>query len=277
MWFPPSGTLGELSIRAEARASALGDISAYLHRAISAWPIVPSLRTALDRGRVGVIAEVKRASPSKGVINGTLAAGQRAAFYESGGAAAISVLTEPERFGGSNADLVEVAAACRIPVLRKDFHVAEIQLVEARSLGASAALLIVRALSPVRLAAMISTAREIGLETVVEIRTEAELSAALDAGATIIGVNNRNLETLEVDPATVARILPLIPSDCIAIAESGYSDSGGIAVAAAAGADAVLIGSVLSVADDPAAAVRDLCGVPRLPQRTSPRRNRARE
>jgi indole-3-glycerol phosphate synthase len=197
-----------------------------------------------------------------GSINPDLVAGQQAALYAAGGAAALSVLTEPTRFAGSNAD-IEHARSAGLPILKKDFHVSERQLREARGLGASAALIIVRAIEPVRLADLSALAREIELEIVFEVRTERELAQALDAQAAIIGVNNRNLETLEIDPHTVSRIVPLIPAQCIAIAESGYSTAEDVAIAAEAGADAVLVGSAVSAAADPRHAVALLSSVPR--------------
>lgn len=262
-WTPPSGTLGELVQAAALRADALGVHASELERLAFRARTVPSFSAALKRREVAVIAEIKRASPSKGDIDMGIAAGRQARAFEAGGAAAVSVLTEPRRFGGSNADLGEAIDACNLPVLKKDFHVVEIQLVEAKAMGASAALVIVRALSPTRLTSMASAGRDLGLDILFEIRDERELDRALHAGATTIGVNNRNLETLEVDPTTVCRIVPLIPRDCIAIAESGYSTVEEIESAADAGADAVLIGSVLSASADPGAAVRGMSAVAR--------------
>ena len=224
-------------------------------------PPVRSLRKALEGDTVSVIAEVKRSSPSRGAIRLDMESGAQARAYAAGGAAAISVLTEPRRFGGSIADLASVRSATGLPMLRKDFHVAESQLTDARSAGASAALIIVRALEPGRLVDLAGHAAEIGLELVFEVRDERELALALNAGARIIGVNNRNLETLEMDETTVERILPMIPSSCTAIAESGYSSREKVEGAAAAGADAVLIGSSLSASAYPEAAVRSVAGV----------------
>ncbi len=188
----------------------------------------------------------------------------QARHYTAGGASAISVLTEPGSFGGSNADLDIVRSATSLPMLKKDFHVTEMQLSEAKNLGASAALLIVRALEPARIIAMSGYAKSIGLELVLEVRDENELEVALRAGAEIIGVNNRNLQTLQIDPTTVSRIVPLIPPHVIAIAESGYSSREQVETAAEAGADAVLVGSSISAASDPAMLVRQLSKVPRF-------------
>jgi len=262
-WEPPSGTLGELTRTALVRATDLASRAAGLERAAMGRRPAPSLEAALQRDFVAIIAEVKRSSPSRGRINAALRAGPQARAYEAGGAAAISVLTEPHRFSGHESDLVEVVASSGLPVLKKDFHVAEIQLVEAKALGASAALLIVRALSPRRLSDMARTARDIGLEILFEVRDEAELERALDAGATMIGVNNRNLETLEVDASTVPRMVPLVPRHVIAVAESGYATPDNVQTAATAGADAVLVGSALSSSADPGEAVRGLRAIPR--------------
>jgi indole-3-glycerol phosphate synthase len=252
--------VAEAQRRAELLLSREVELAAEARRARPAL----SFAGALGGDRLAVIAEVKRRSPSKGAINPSIDAASQAAAYEHGGAAAISVLTEPSHFGGSTADLGDVLAAVSVPVLKKDFHVEGVQLLEARALGASAALLIVRALSPDRLTALIELARAIGLETVVEIRDEAELERALGVGARIIGINNRDLETLRIDPTTAQRLLPLIPSDVVAIAESGMSTVEDVEAAARAGADAVLVGSFVSAAPDPAAAVRALCGIPHM-------------
>lgn len=262
-WTPPRGTLGELIGAAAIRATALAGRTSELANLAAEAPNRPSFAKALAGRSIAVIAEIKRASPSKGEINKGIAAAAQARAYEAGGASAVSVLTEPHRFGGCDADLTEAARACGLPILRKDFHVSEIQLIEAKAMGASAALIIVRALTPTRLAEMAAAARDIDLEILFEVRDEAELERALEVGAVTIGVNNRNLETLEVDATTVSRIVPLIPRDRIAIAESGYSTVAEVESAARAGADAVLVGSVLSISPDPAAVVRNMSAVAR--------------
>jgi indole-3-glycerol phosphate synthase len=222
-----------------------------------------SLESALRARSVGLIAEVKRRSPSKGSIAPGLDAAAQAQAYVAGGAAAISVLTEPSHFGGSTADLRDVRSAVQVPVLKKDFHVRPIQLVEARSLGASAALLIARALAPDRLHEMIDAARRLELEVLVEVRDEAELDRALEYGATIIGVNNRDLETLVIDATTAERLVPRIPSSLVAVAESGVATRADVERYAACGADAVLVGSSISAAADPVQATQALAGVAR--------------
>lgn len=259
---PPSGPLGELTAASHARAALLASRRATLRARAEATPAGPSFRQALQQGTVAVIAELKRRSPSKGVLDDTLSAAARGGQYEAGGAAALSILTEPTRFGGTLDDLQQVGAAVGIPRLRKDFIVDDTQLFEARAAGASAALLIARALPDDRLAALAATARAVGLEPLVEVRDEAELASALAAGAQVIGVNNRDLETLIIDPAVGARVVAQIPRDRVAVYESGVADRAGVEAAARAGADAVLVGSVLSTAADGAAAVRQLVGVP---------------
>jgi indole-3-glycerol phosphate synthase len=219
------------------------------------------MAAALRRPDVAVIAELKRASPSKGSINAGLQAGDQASAYATGGAAALSILTEPERFGGSLDDLVEARERVSIPLLRKDFIVDELQLVEARIAGAAAALLIVRGLDPERLRALHQAGTELGLTPLVEVRDEWELEQAVAVGAMIIGVNNRDLETLVIDPERAARLIPRIPAGIVAVAESGITSR--VQIEAVVGADAVLVGSSISAAADPVAAVRALTGVKR--------------
>ena len=226
-------------------------------------PAGPSIESAHRTGSVGLVAEVKRRSPSKGSIAPTLDAPTQARAYVGGGAAAISVLTEPAHFGGTTSDLLGVRSAVQVPVLKKDFHVRPIQLVEARALGASAALLIARALAPDRLREMIDVARGLELEVLVEVRDEAELDRALECGASMIGVNNRDLETLVIDATTAERLVPRIPANLIAVAESGVATRADVERYAACGADAVLVGSSISSAADPIQATRALAGVPR--------------
>lgn len=264
-WISPSGTLGELTAASWDRSRLLD-----AKRESGGLPpdqglIRPSFAGALRRTNVAVIAEMKRRSPSKGEINTSLGASEQALRYAAGGAAALSVLTEPTRFGGSNEDIGKARTA-GLAILKKDFHVGEAQLAEAVALGASAALLIVRAIDPSLLPLLAEAARQIDLEVLFEVRDERELDRALQVGAVLIGVNNRNLETLMIDPDTVSRIVPLIPTECIAVAESGYSTVADIQRAADAGADAVLVGSCLSASSDPESAVSMLAGVQRQPR-----------
>lgn len=206
---------------------------------------------------------MKRSSPSKGAINPGLDLSQQVAAYEKGGAAAISILTEPTRFGGSNDDLTRALRAVQLPLLKKDFHVEPVQILEAKALGASAALVIVRAVAPPVLEDLMRLAERIRLEVLLEVRNEPELELALSLGATLIGINNRNLETLEIDPETSTRLLPLVPRNVIAIAESGFKSVADVERVAAAGADAVLVGSELSASRKPEAAVQSLTGIRR--------------
>lgn len=268
-WSHPTGELGALTAAAHVRSAALAGRAGELERRAADAPPARPFAAALRGDRVAVIAEVKRRSPSKGAIAPALAAGEQARAYAAGGAAALSILTEPDRFGGRESDVGEALAATAIPIVKKDFHVAPLQLVEARALGASAALLIARALPPRELTSLVQLAAELGLETLVEIRDERELDIALAAGARVIGVNNRNLETLVIDLATSDRVLPLVPGDCLAVFESGVHGPADVARAAEAGADAVLVGSSVSGAADPASAVRALTTVARLGRRVA--------
>ena len=263
-WIPPGGTLGELVAAAHLRAAVLRERAAELGRAAIAARPVRSLRSELQSSTVGIIAEIKRASPSRGSINSELRAADQAQAYERGGAFAISVLTEPTRFGGSNDDIVAARSAADIPVLKKDFHVEPVQLLEARALGCSAALVIVRAIHPAVLAELVQAGKPIGLELLVEVQDERELDLALSLGAEIIGVNNRNLESLAVDLSAMDRLLPLIPRSCIAVAESGIETRADIERAGSHGADAVLIGSALSGSANAEAALRSLTAVKRV-------------
>ena len=266
-WNPPTGALGELVAKAEGRSRSLqaqGDRETIA----LARSGITKLSAALLKQSVAVIAEIKRSSPSKGSINPYIDSAAQARRYESGGAAAISVLTEPERFGGSDEDIDRVKTASGLPILKKDFHVTSRQLEHAARLDVSAALVIVRSVNRTRLRELAAAARDLDLEILFEVRNESELQSALEQNARIIGVNNRNLETLVIDPDTVSRIIPLIPADCIAVAESGYSSRESVERAAAAGADAILVGSSLSAAADPTIAVREITSVPRRARRS---------
>jgi indole-3-glycerol phosphate synthase len=208
--------------------------------------------------RVAVIAEVKRASPSKGALAAIADPAALAIDYEAGGAAVISVLTEPRRFGGSLDDLAAVRDVVQVPLLRKDFVISSYQLWEARAYGADMVLLIVAALEQNALVSLVERACSIGLVPLVEVHAQDELDRAIAAGAGIIGVNARNLKTLEVDRSTFARLAPRIPDGVIKVAESGVRGPHDLLAYAAAGADAVLVGESLVVGKDPRAAVADL-------------------
>ena len=257
------GPLGRLSVAAAARAVVLRAHQSELQARASNSPPAPGFAAVLRRPDVAVVAEVKRQSPSKGVINAAIDAGQHASLYARGGAAALSILTEPAEFGGAVSDLADARRATTVPLLKKDFHVDPIQVLEARAFGASALLLIARALAPDRLREMADAARDIGIEVLVEVRSEAELEDALAIDEAVVGVNSRDLETLIIHPDVTTRLIAMIPPDRIAIAESGISSRADVERVAAAGADAVLVGSSISAAADPAAAVAALTGVGR--------------
>jgi indole-3-glycerol phosphate synthase len=213
---------------------------------------------ALRQAGVAVIAEVKRSSPSKGALAAIADPAALAADYEAGGASVISVLTEQRRFGGTLDDLDAVRASVDVPLLRKDFVVSAYQLWEARAHGADLVLLIVAALDQQALVSLVERAESIGLTPLVEVHDEDEVQRAIDAGARIIGVNARNLRTLEVDRSTFARLAPLIPSGIVRIAESGVRGPHDLIEYARAGADAVLVGESLVTGKDPRSAVADL-------------------
>jgi len=263
-WTAPSGTLGRIVDEARLRARALEARTAELEKSAKSADPVPPFASALRGSTVAVIAEVKRKSPSKGWIRPDMDAAEQAKAYAAAGARAVSVLTEPEHFAGSVADLTAVRAVVSIPILKKDFHVEPIQLLEAKALGASAALLIVRALGPGGLPRLMQAAQELALEVLVEIRDEQELDLALASDARVIGINNRNLETLAIDAATSERLLSRVPSSVVAVAESGVSGRGDVERVGRAGADAVLVGSSVSAAADPQDAVRRLTSVRRV-------------
>ena len=207
---------------------------------------------------VAVIAEVKRASPSKGALAAIADPAALAADYEAGGARVISVLTETRRFGGSLDDLAAVRDAVGVPILRKDFIVSSYQLWEARAYGADLVLLIVAALEQNALVSLVERAQSIGLVPLVEVHTAGELERAMAAGARVLGINARNLATLEVDRRVFAQLVPHIPDGVIKIAESGVRGPHDLLAYAAAGADAVLVGESLVTGKDPRSAVADL-------------------
>jgi indole-3-glycerol phosphate synthase len=207
---------------------------------------------------VSVIAEVKRASPSKGALAAIADPASLAVDYEAGGAAIISVLTEQRKFGGSVADLAAVREAVAVPILRKDFVVSSYQLWEARAYGADLVLLIVAALEQNALVSLVERAASIDLVPLVEVHTEEELDRAIDAGATVLGINARNLATLEVDRTVFARLAPRVPRGVVKVAESGVRGPHDLLAYAAAGADAVLVGESLVTGKDPRSAVADL-------------------
>ena len=213
---------------------------------------------ALRQEGVAVIAEVKRTSPSKGALAAITDPAGLAQDYEAGGAAVISVLTEQRRFGGSLADLDAVRARVTVPLLRKDFMVSSYQLWEARAHGADLCLLIVAALEQEALISLRERTESLGMTAIVEVHDEIELSRALDAGASVIGVNARNLKTLEVDRSVFGRLSPTIPDHVVKIAESGVRGPHDLLAYAAVGADAVLVGEGVVTGGNPRQAVADL-------------------
>jgi indole-3-glycerol phosphate synthase len=229
-----------------------------LKDAASRAPAPRDVLAALGGDEVSVIAEVKRASPSKGALAAIADPAALAADYEEGGARVISVLTERRQFGGSLEDLAAVREMVQVPVLRKDFVVTSYQLWEARAYGADLVLLIVAALDQNALVSLVERSESIGLMPLVEVHTAEELDRALEAGARLIGVNARNLATLEVDRGVFAALAPQIPEGVIKIAESGVRGPHDLLAYAAAGADAVLVGESLVTGKDPRSAVADL-------------------
>jgi len=240
-----------------ARREAAVPMEDIKQQALAAPPARDAL-AALRAPGVGVIAEVKRRSPSKGSLALIDDPAALAGRYQAGGARMISVLTEERRFGGSLADLDAVRAAVQIPVLRKDFVVGSYQVHEARAHGADAVLLIVAALEQNVLIGLRERIESLGMTALVEVHTEDEASRALDAGARVIGVNARDLKTLDVDRSTFERIAPGLPSGVVKIAESGVRGPLDLIEYAAGGADAVLVGESLVTGADPRQAVADL-------------------
>lgn len=211
-------------------------------------------------GKVRLIAEMKKASPSAGVIREAFEPLYLARRVVQEGASAVSVLTEEEFFQGSLQDLARVAGGVPAPVMRKDFIIDTYQLLESRVAGAAACLLIVAMLTPVKLERLLRDARDLGLAALVEIHDRAELETALAAGAEIIGINNRNLKTLEVDTATTMELKEDVPTGRIVVSESGHRTRSDLQALEAGGVDAVLIGEAIMRADDVGVKVRELLG-----------------
>lgn len=232
-------------------------LDALKERATRAVPALDAA-AALRAPGISVISEVKRSSPSKGALAAIADPAALARDYEAGGASVISVLTERRRFGGSLDDLVAVRAAVDVPVLRKDFVVSSYQVWEARAHGADVVLLIVAALDQPELVGLLERVESLGMTALVEVHDEEETERATEAGASVIGVNNRNLRTLDVDRGTFARLSPRIPEGIVRVAESGVRGPHDVLEFARAGADAVLVGESLVTGGDPKAAVADL-------------------
>ncbi len=229
-----------------------------LEQRVASLPKPRGFTDVLDCPGTSIVAEIKRVSPAKGPLDEDLNAADLASAYDAGGAVALSIVTEPDHFKGSLEDL-RAAASVGLPLLRKDFILDELQVLESRAWGSDAVLLIVRALGE-ELGALIAAVEALGMEALVEVHDEAELERALSAGATLVGVNHRNLETFEVDPERTLKLGPLLPEGCVLIALSGVSDRAGVEALEAAGAHGLLIGESLVTAADPAAKLRELRG-----------------
>ena len=243
----------------EDLAARRGSMGA-LHERIDAQAPALDAHSFLSRDEMNVIAEVKRSSPSKGNLAPITDPAALAEKYQEAGAAAVSVLTEQRRFGGSLADLDAVRSRIEIPVLRKDFMVDEYQFLEARAHGADIVLLIVAALSKSQLKDFYDLATELGMASLIEVHTQSELESAMDISPRIVGVNSRNLKTLEVSASVFEELIPAIPSTVIRVAESGISTRADVAQAQKAGATAILVGESLVKSGDPISAMRELLG-----------------
>ena len=250
-----AGVRIDLARRREVASEA--DLRAALSDVDPARDPMPSFRSQGS----SVIAEVKRRSPSKGDLAEIADPAVLARQYAAGGAAAISVLTEERRFGGSLDDLRAVRAAVDVPLLRKDFVVDAYQVLEARAAGADLVLLIVAALDDDLLRGLHDQARELGMTVLVEVHDEPETARAVELGAELVGVNARNLKTLDVDPDTFGRLAPLVPDDRLLVAESGISSPVDVKRYVAEGAHAVLVGEALVKDGDPEGAVRAMTGI----------------
>jgi indole-3-glycerol phosphate synthase len=249
--------------RTEVAAAKLRKRDADLARICSALPPCRGLANALQRqpgAPVRILAEIKRASPSAGPIRPGAVPAQIAQQYWENGAAALSVLTDESYFDGHLDFLQQVRDAVPIPLLRKDFIIDDYQLLEARAAGADAVLLIVAALQPQELTHLHAMARDLGMDVLVEIHDPHELDVALSAGATLIGVNHRNLKTFTLDMSLTAQVAPLLPTDSILVAESGIKVQADVQLLGAVGAHAVLVGEGLMRAPSPGAALAALRG-----------------
>jgi indole-3-glycerol phosphate synthase len=251
-----------LEVHRDTAAADPRPLDALVHAA-SDQPPCRGFRRALEAASItalAVIAEIKRRSPSKGDLNPDLDPADLACTYESGGATCLSVLTDRQFFGGSPNDLAAARDATDLPVLRKDFTVRAHDVCDARLMGADGVLLIAAALAADELVALHRLANDLGLDALVEVHDEAELDRAIEAGATLIGVNQRDLVTFEVDQDRAARLAARLPAGVVKVAESGVRDETDAAELRAAGYDAVLVGESLVTAADPASTIRALTG-----------------
>lgn len=259
--------VGEARAEVQARRALMP--AAHLERLAAALPPPRDFRSALhgrgdapsDRARrLAVIAEMKARTPIMGRLSDDYSPGRLAALYTAAGAAALSVLCQLTSFGGRPEHLAEARAITDLPVMRKDFTVDEHQVLEARAYGADAILLIVAALEPDRLRALVDLTHQLGLEALVEVHSDAEVAVALEAGAAVLGVNHRDLATFEVDLGLSERLRPLVPTEVAFVAESGIRTRADAVRMREAGADAILVGEALMRAADPAALLRELAG-----------------
>ncbi len=250
--------LDQIVAHVRAGLPALRARAGSVMEAAAAAPPARDFEAALSRPGLSVIAEIKRASPSRGLLNAGLDPAAQARRYEAGGAAAISVLTEPKYFHGTAADLRAAKAAVRVPILRKDFTIDPLQIWEARAMGADAVLLIVAVLSPDDVHDLLGVAQAAGLTAVVEAHSIEEAETAVASGARVVGVNNRDLTSFEVSLETAEKVAPLLSDVPVAVAESGIFTADDAARMRAAGYDAVLVGESLVRSGDPASAIEML-------------------
>lgn len=251
-----------LAVHRAAAAADRRDVGALVAEAVACGPGRSFVGALTAQKGLAVIAEIKRRSPSRGDLDPGLDPAAVARDYEAGGAACVSVLSDGPFFGGSADDVTAAHSACSLPVLRKDFSVAEADVADARLMGADAVLLIVAALDDDELSGLLAVAATIGLDALVEVHDEAEVERALGAGAGLIGVNQRDLMTFAVDHDRALRVLGSIPSNAVAVAESGIGDGDDARRLADAGYRAVLVGESLMRADDRRATLRLLAGHP---------------
>jgi indole-3-glycerol phosphate synthase len=244
------------------RQRALDDTRSFIDLLQEAKSCVPTRGFASsirDTPHLAVIAEIKRKSPSKGDLNASLNPAELAVQYQLGGASCLSVLTDTNHFGGSVADLQNARGACSVPVIRKDFTVDARDICDARIMGADCVLLIAAILSAAEMSSYLELCREVDLDALVEVHDEAELELAMSAGATIVGVNQRDLVTFAVDQARAVRMAPLIPDNVVRVAESGVRGRDDAIALRAAGYDAILVGEHLVTSPNPEAALTELC------------------
>ena len=268
-----AGVMEDLRVRESA--APMEEVKELALRAPDVKDAVSALRGS--DGAVTIISEVKRSSPSKGELAAIPDPASLASTYERGGASVVSVLTEGRCFGGSLADLDAVRAAVDIPVLRKDFIVTPYQIHEARAHGADLVLLIVAALEQPALVSLLERVRSLGMEALVEAHSRLEVLRALEAGASVIGVNARDLTTLEVDRHTIEQVIDVIPEDVVAVAESGVSNAHDVFEYAKWGADAVLVGEALVTSGNPLESIRDMVSAGAHPALLTDRKARVRQ